>query len=360
MTQPPKKLIPVNIVAGPLGVGKTTVINHLLEHRPAGENWAVLVNEYGLVGLDAALLEKNSETNKPAVRIREVAGGCICCSAGIAFQMTLVMLLRRRPDRLLIEPTGLAAVSGILDTLDSQGIRESVDVRSIICLLDPSRLHEYLEREIVRDQVDAADIVIGARSDVSTNEQKRAFETWARDLFPAKQHICLISHGHITPTLLDLVSHAAGTAPRRGHRHGTDHTHVHHTDDAHTHDETAEQHTHESIEQCDENDPFIARIHRSPVASTVGWVCWRGCVFDAERTFVWLRKLGALPGSSRVKAVLRTSDGWQSYNAVSNVEDISPSGYRRDSRFELIVENEPLPDISGLEDELRDCLVPSE
>ncbi len=360
MTQPPKKQIPVNIVAGPLGVGKTTVINYLLEHRPADENWAVLINEYGLVGLDAALLEKDVKANKPAVRIREVAGGCICCSAGIAFQMTLVMLLRRRPDRLLIEPTGLAAVSGILDTLDSPGIRESVDVRSIICLLDPARLHEYLEREIVRDQVDAADIILGARSDVSTDEQKRTFDSWARGLFPAKQHIRLTSYGHVPPTLLDLVSHASGTAPRRGHRHGTDHTHDHHPEDADIHADTAEQHPHEAKERCDEKHPVIARVHRSPVASTVGWICWRGCIFDAERTFRWLRTLRALPGASRVKAVLRTSDGWQSYNAVDNVEDINPSGYRRDSRFEVIVENHSLPDPNVLENGLRNCLEPPE
>ena len=76
--------IPVNVIAGPLGVGKTTVINHLLQSRPPGERWAVLVNEYGLIGLDAALMEDTTESGGSAgVEIREVAGGCICCTAGI-------------------------------------------------------------------------------------------------------------------------------------------------------------------------------------------------------------------------------------------------------------------------------------
>ena len=128
------KLIPVNIIAGPLGVGKTTMINHFLEHRPQGERWAILVNEYGLVGIDAALMQDSSkESSAKEVEINEVAGGCICCSAGVFFEASLIRLLRRRPDRLLIEPTGLAALSGILNTLGREGIKEAIELRSIIC-----------------------------------------------------------------------------------------------------------------------------------------------------------------------------------------------------------------------------------
>jgi len=135
--------IPVNLIAGPLGVGKTTAMNHLLERRPHGERWAVLVNEYGLVGLDAALLESAADGQpREGVLVREVAGGCICCSAGLMFDVSLVLLLRQRPDRLLIEPTGLAALSRVLDTLNRLGIRKAVDVRSIVWLFDPARFRE--------------------------------------------------------------------------------------------------------------------------------------------------------------------------------------------------------------------------
>ena len=118
------------------------------------EKWAILVNEYGLIGLDAALLhQKSNATEQNGVEIKEVVGGCICCSAGFMFKVSLVLLLQRRPDRLLIEPTGLAALSGILDTLDQPRIRASVDIQSIICLMDPTRLTESLEREEIRDQI---------------------------------------------------------------------------------------------------------------------------------------------------------------------------------------------------------------
>ena len=103
MTQKMPPRIPVNLIAGPLGIGKTTTINHLLQERPANEKWAVLVNEYGLIGLDAALMDSEPEPAQPAgVDIREVAGGCICCSAGLMFEVSLVTLLRRRPARLLL------------------------------------------------------------------------------------------------------------------------------------------------------------------------------------------------------------------------------------------------------------------
>ena len=94
------KRVPVNVIGGSLGVGKTTTINHLMAQRPVGERWAVLVNEYGLIGLDAALIEGEGRSagGQNGVEIREVAGGCICCSAGIFFEMSLVQLLQRRPD----------------------------------------------------------------------------------------------------------------------------------------------------------------------------------------------------------------------------------------------------------------------
>ena len=200
-----KSPIPVNLVAGPLGAGKTTTINHLLRNRPERERWAVLVNEYGLIGLDAALMG-SSEPN-PGVQIKEVAGGCICCSAGFMFEVSLVLLLQRRPDRLLIEPTGLAELSGILDTLGRDGIREAVDVRSIICMLDPSRLEKDVARDEVQDQFEAADVLLASRSDLATPEQLEAFNTWAASLVSSEAVRRTRDPGRTFPiSQLDLVA----------------------------------------------------------------------------------------------------------------------------------------------------------
>lgn len=106
--------IPTHLIAGPLGAGKTTLIRHLLAQKPAGECWAVLINEFGQIGLDAALLEQGDD----GIAMAEVAGGCLCCVNGAPFQVGLGRLLRKaRPDRLLIEPSGLGHPAQVLAQL---------------------------------------------------------------------------------------------------------------------------------------------------------------------------------------------------------------------------------------------------
>ena len=380
MTTPTKKRIPINIITGPLGVGKTTTINHLLNLRPENEKWAVLVNEYGLVGLDAALMSSPSKGGEPTgVEIKELAGGCICCSAGFMFEVSLVMMLQRRPDRLLIEPTGLAALSGILDILDRTGIREAVDVRSIVCLLDPARIEEAKSRKEVQDQVQGADILLANRSDLATSEQLDSFHSWANAFFPPKRHINQIEQGKVSLAILDLVCKREDAVIRGGHQHGTDHAHDHHEHHDHAHDDhhhdhhehhdhDHEHHDHEEHEHthdekhskeeiCDASRPILSRCHRSEVASTVGWICWEGLVFDAERVSCWLSRLSHLPGARRTKAVLHTNEGWWGFNFVGRIEELQPTAYRRDSRIEVVIDGGAYPDTELLEKELRDCLV---
>ncbi|MEM6960562.1 MAG: GTP-binding protein [Myxococcota bacterium] len=363
MSERPATPVPVNLITGPLGVGKTTTINHLLRHRPADERWAVLVNEYGLVGLDAALMERGDDPDAPAgVEIREVAGGCICCSAGFMFEVSLVLLLQRRPDRLLIEPTGLASLSGILDTLDRPHIRKGVDVRTVVCLLEAGNLSLDLLREEVRDQIDAADVLLASRSDLASAEQLEHFNVWATELFPSKRFVGPIERGGIPKGLLDLVCSRKSQVPRRGYRHQADpHQTDPHQTSVHDHDlnlehSVAEEHGDE--EPCDEAHPIIHKRHQSHIASTFGWICWAGLLFDADRACSWLRTLTKLPGARRTKAVLRTTEGWLSFNFGGGIEEIRPSGHRRDSRLEVVVEGAELPDAEALEQDLRRSLMP--
>ena len=98
--------VPTNIITGFLGVGKTSTILHLLKNKPGRERWAVLVNEFGEIGIDGSLVEGRHGYEQGVV-VREVPGGCMCCAAGLPMQVALNQLLvKARPDRLLIEPTG--------------------------------------------------------------------------------------------------------------------------------------------------------------------------------------------------------------------------------------------------------------
>ena len=103
------KKIPENVITGFLGVGKTTSILQLLANKPAEVKWAVLVNEFGEIGIDGAIIEDSG------VAIKEVMGGCFCCTNGGSVENGLGMLLMtQRPDRVLIEPTSLGHVRRIL------------------------------------------------------------------------------------------------------------------------------------------------------------------------------------------------------------------------------------------------------
>ena len=101
-----------NLITGFLGSGKTTSILHLLANKDPAEKWAVLVNEFGEVGIDGALLADSG------AMVKEIPGGCMCCVNGLPMQVGLNTLLRQgKPDRLLIEPTGLGHPKQILDLL---------------------------------------------------------------------------------------------------------------------------------------------------------------------------------------------------------------------------------------------------
>ena len=91
-----QKAIPTNVITGFLGVGKTTAIQQLLNTKPAGERWAVLINEFGKVGIDSQLLQTDDHS-LGEVTIREVPGGCMCCAAGLPMKVVLNQL--RAPGR---------------------------------------------------------------------------------------------------------------------------------------------------------------------------------------------------------------------------------------------------------------------
>jgi G3E family GTPase len=194
-------LIPVNLITGFLGVGKTTAVRHLLSGHPIREKWAVLVNEFGEVGVDGALLEEEG------VVVQEVAGGCLCCVAAPAFTTGLNRLIRRHhPDRILIEPSGLGHPAQVLDTLSGPLYASVLEVRATACLMDARHLSSprHVEHQNFQDQIHLADVLVANKADLYAPGDLRAFEDFAAGLRPAKQKIGCVERGMLDPAWLDL------------------------------------------------------------------------------------------------------------------------------------------------------------
>jgi len=129
--------LPVTVVTGFLGSGKTTLIRHLMQN-PGGKRLAIIVNEFGDVGVDGEILKSCAIPNCPEENILELANGCICCTVADDFIPTLerLMKLEPRPEHILIETSGLALPKPLLKAFDWPDIRSKITVDGVIALAD--------------------------------------------------------------------------------------------------------------------------------------------------------------------------------------------------------------------------------
>jgi len=132
--------IPVTVITGFLGSGKTTLIRHLMINAN-GKKLAVLVNEFGSEGVDGEILKSCADANCPEENIVELANGCICCTVADDFIPTIEKLLSRkvRPDHILIETSGLALPKPLLKAFDWPEIRSRITVDGVIACRCGSR-----------------------------------------------------------------------------------------------------------------------------------------------------------------------------------------------------------------------------
>lgn len=301
-----------NLITGFLGSGKTTTILHLLAHKPAGEKWAVLVNEFGEVGIDGALLADSGAL------LKEIPGGCMCCVNGLPMQVGLNTLLRQgKPDRLLIEPTGLGHPKQILDMLTAEVYQPWLDLRATLCLLDARQLldERSINNDNFRDQLAAADIIIANKSDRASDASQLALARW-REEFANGREIIPAQNGMIDINLLDNPRQNLRELPA-----SPEHSHTH----AATRGLAAL------------NLPGHQRWRRS-INSGQGYVAC-GWIFDAETVFdtVGILEWARQAPVSRVKGVLRIAEGLVRINRQGEdlhieTQNVSPP----DSRIELI------------------------
>lgn len=304
------KKVPTNIITGFLGVGKTTAILNLLKNKPENENWAVLVNEFGEVGIDGALM-----TDQGAL-IKEVPGGCMCCTAGVPMSVGINALLRQKPDRLLIEPTGLGHPKQVIATLTSEQYTPYVDLKATLGLVDPRNLsnEKYTSNQNFNDQLDSADVILGTKVDLAHSEDIDVFNDWVTDQTPAKVFHKLIHDGEVPLEVLDI---------ERVYGSASSHIEAHHHDHA-------EQ---EPQFQLPPGEAFIRKENKGQGYFSCGWLFGAEYKFDFDALFSMLSDLTA----ERVKAVVNTDQGCYAFNVanqVVSVNEITLDGF--ESRLEVI------------------------
>ncbi len=298
------KNIPTYVIAGPLGAGKTSLIRQLMAQRPAGERWAVLINEFGQIGLDAALLS----TGDDGIALSEVAGGCLCCVNGAPFQVGLGRLLRKaRPHRLFIEPSGLGHPLQLLAQLREAPWRGVLAVQPLIMVLDATALAcGQLLPDAQREAMSQAGLVVINKADDVTVEKR----VWIKSQL-SNSNTFFTNDGFFDVSYLEqfrgiadsgVVDSIPNTAETR------------------------------SDLWIDLFRPMIA-VHNQAEAWSIGWRWHPQRIFDERKVLEWLSTMNW----RRAKGVIRTGDNWQSINAVDNViPALQRSEWRRDSRLELI------------------------
>lgn len=193
--------VPFNLVTGFLGAGKTTLLRHLLATRPAGARWAVLVNEFGETGIDGALLAE------PGVFVKEVPGGCLCCANGVPFRIALNLLLAKaKPERLLIEPTGLGHPLQLLSQLSSAEYRDVLSPRATLCVIDPLAAQEprVAGHEVFRQQLAAADAFVLNHADRAAESDFAAIGAMLATAGLAAVPRVRVARGAIDSSLLEV------------------------------------------------------------------------------------------------------------------------------------------------------------
>ncbi|WP_336334171.1 CobW family GTP-binding protein [Pseudomonas putida] len=301
--------IPTHVIAGPLGAGKTTLIRHLLAQRPANERWAVLINEFGLVGLDAALLSRDED----GIAIGEVAGGCLCCVNGMPFQVGLGRLLRKsRPDRLFIEPSGLGHPLQLLAQLQQAPWAGVLTIQPLLMVVDAQSM---------------------LRNEPLPEAQQQAFDTSASVVFNKSEAVdesykLLINNKFIEKKIFWAVQGQLSLSDLP-----TSSTSI--------------------VDSSFVDNSIIDNLGRSPATLwpdpgqpiclaqqgqggwSIGWRWHPGQQFYPQRLQAFLR---AWPWR-RAKGVIHSVEGWQSFNGLNGeLPQWQPSDWRRDTRIELIFE----------------------
>jgi G3E family GTPase len=314
--------IPVTVLTGYLGSGKTTLLNRILSENH-GKRYAVIVNEFGEIGIDNDLIVESDE------EIYEMNNGCVCCTVRGDLIRVVEGLMRRpgRFDAIIVETTGLADPVPVAQTFFmDEDVRSKTSLDAVVALVDakhlPLRLKDSREAE---DQIAFADVVVLNKTDLVTPEELRDVEAAVRAINPAAKIHRTTRAGVKLDEVLDRgafdLKRVLENDPHfldgdYDHEHDHDHDHHDHDHGHHHHHHDHDGHDHGGV----------SPIHDVTVQS----VSLRGGEMDSKKFFPWIEKITQMEGPNilRLKGIIAFKDDPERY-VVQGVHMIVEGDHQR-------------------------------
>ena len=290
----PIKKTKVHLISGFLGTGKTTALKSLMAQKDPDEKWVIIVNEFGEIGIDGAVLSDEG------IPVAEIAGGCLCCAAGPQMGSALAKLLRNEPDRIMIEASGLAHAASVIDELKTAPFADRLEIAAVFTVVDPRQFinPDYARQALYKDQIGICDILVASKTDLCTPEQLAEFHDKAAKLFPPKAKVAEVKNAQLDIRWLDIP---VIEKPRY------------------------------RLKTLPDNAMGF---------QSQGFTFPAGRNFDGERLTAFFDRLPqTTEGLVRAKGVFQVLDTWVWLNWVDGKWGASQVAWRRDSRFELIAKS---------------------
>ena len=285
----------VHLISGFLGTGKTTALKSLMAQKNPDEKWVIIVNEFGEIGIDGAVLSDNG------IPVAEIAGGCLCCVAGPQMSNTVAKMLRDvAPDRLMIESSGLAHAASVIDELKTPPLDQSLEIGAVFTVVDPRQFvtPDYAQQALYKDQIGVCDVLVASKTDLCSPEVLAEFREKAAKLFPPKALVAEVDNAQMNIEWLDIP--------------------------------VVEKSRYRLKTLPDNTMGFQSQ----------GFTFAAGQDFDGERLTNFFNDLPKMTeGLVRAKGVFQVLGTWVWLNWVDGQWGASQVSWRRDSRFELIAKS---------------------
>jgi len=321
--------IPVTVLTGYLGSGKTTLLNRILSENH-GKRYAVIVNEFGEIGIDNDLIVESDE------EIYEMNNGCVCCTVRGDLIRVVEGLMRRpgRFDAIVVETTGLADPVPVAQTFFmDDDVRSKTKLDAVVALVDakhlPLRLKDSREAE---DQIAFADVVVLNKTDLVNADELRDVEAAVRAINPSARIHRTTRAGVALDQVLDRgafdLKRVLADDPHFLDAHDHDHDHDHecgpncdHDHHHHHHDHDHHHHDHDHHEHG-----AVSPIHDVTVQS----VSLRGGEMDSKKFFPWIEKITQMEGPNilRLKGIIAIKDDPDRY-VIQGVHMIIEGDHQR-------------------------------